>query len=90
MPRKKPLPVEKKVKTDEVGKMANFIFNRVRQIMKEHPGVSQQIDELESEVRERFQQIKEAMALLEKHDRELVAALVINSLTETAEEMLMV
>jgi HAMP domain-containing protein len=90
MPRKKVVPVEKRVKADEVGRMAGFIFNRVRQIMREHPGVSERIDELETEVRERFQQIKVAMTLLEKHDRELVAALVINSLTETAEEVLMV
>jgi hypothetical protein len=90
MPRKKNIPVEKKARTDEVGKMANFIFNRVRQIMRDHPGVSQRIDELEAEVRERFLQIKEAMTLLKKHDRELVAALVINSVTKTAEEVLMV
>lgn len=90
MPRKKIAPMKKRMKTAEVGQMANFIFNRVRQIMKEHPGVSQRIDELEAEVKERIELIREAMTLLEKHDRELVAALVINSLAETAEEILAV
>ncbi|MDQ7780558.1 MAG: hypothetical protein RDV41_12755 [Planctomycetota bacterium] len=88
MSTKKKNASAKSKRSDDISRMAGFIFKRVRQILREHPGVSRRIDELEVEVRERFRQISDAMKLLEEHDRQLVAALIINSITETAEEVL--
>jgi hypothetical protein len=77
-----------KVKEADISYLAVSLFDKVRTIKGNHPGVARQIDRLEREVRERLESIREQIAKLNRQERELVTVLVINGLHRTADEVL--
>ncbi|HKS15684.1 MAG TPA: hypothetical protein VJU16_00065 [Planctomycetota bacterium] len=77
-----------KVNEADISYLAVSIFDKVKTIKSNHPGVARQIDRLETEIRERLDSIREQIAKLNRHDRELVTVLVINGLHRTADEVL--
>jgi CHASE3 domain sensor protein len=77
-----------RAKQADISYLAVSLFDKVRAIKSDHPGVAKRIDALESEIRERLESIRELIAKLNKHDRELVTVLVINGLHRTADEVL--
>jgi hypothetical protein len=77
-----------KVSEADISYLAVSLFDKVRTIKSNHPGVARQIDRLEREVRERLESMREQIAKLNRHDRELVTVLVINGLHRTADEVL--
>ncbi len=77
-----------KVSEADISYLAVSLFDKVRTIKSNHPGVARQIDRLEREVRDRLESMREQIAKLNRHDRELVTVLVINGLHRTADEVL--
>ena len=77
-----------KVSQADISYLAVSLFDKVKTIKSTHPGVARQIDRLEAEIRERLDSIREQIAKLNRHDRELVTVLVINGLHRTADEVL--
>jgi len=77
-----------KISEADISYLAVSLFDKVRTIKNNHPGVARQIDRLEREVRERLESMREQIAKLNRHDRELVTVLVINGLHRTADEVL--
>ncbi|HZL72082.1 MAG TPA: hypothetical protein VFC86_06465 [Planctomycetota bacterium] len=77
-----------KVKEADISYLAVSLFDKVRTIKSNHPGVARQIDRLEREVRERLESIRGQIAKLNRQERELVTVLVINGLHRTADEVL--
>jgi hypothetical protein len=77
-----------KVSEADISYLAVSLFDKVKAIKSTHPGVARQIDRLEAEIRERLDSIREQIAKLNRHDRELVTVLVINGLHRTADEVL--
>ncbi|HEU4339740.1 MAG TPA: hypothetical protein VFS19_06700 [Planctomycetota bacterium] len=77
-----------KVKEADISHLAVSLFDKVRIIKGDHPGIARQIDRLEREVRERLESIRDQIAKLNRQDRELVTVLVINGLHRTADEVL--
>lgn len=72
----------------DISYLAVSLFDKVKVIKSDHPGIARQIDRLEREVRERLESIREQIAKLDRRDRELVTVLVINGLHRTADEVL--
>lgn len=68
--------------------MATSLFDRIRQIKREHRPISRNIDRYEREIRLRLESIKREINHLDKHDQDLVTILVINGLHRTADEVL--
>ena len=77
-----------KVQEADISYLAVSLFDKVRTIKSNHPGVARQIDRLEREVRERLESIREQIVKLNRQERELVTVLVINGLHRTADEVL--
>jgi hypothetical protein len=77
-----------RAKQADISYLAVSLFDKVRTIKSNHPGVAKRIDTLESEIRERLEAIREQIAKLSRQDRELVTVLVINGLHRTADEVL--
>ncbi len=72
----------------DIAEMAKAIFERVRLIKKSHPEVARRIDEQEKGIRDRLAEIKKQIALLDRHEQDLVTLLVIQGLNKAAEEEL--
>ncbi len=72
----------------DVADMAVSIFRKVRNIKKDNPEISAEIDQLELDIREKIVEIKDQIDKLDERDRELVTVLVVNGLHRTAEEVL--
>jgi len=68
--------------------MAVSIFERVREIKRGNPAIARSIDRLETEIRQRLEEIRKQISRLDKKDRDLVTILVINGLHRTADEVL--
>lgn len=68
-------------------KVALSIFNRVKAIKESNPKVSQEIERLEKEIRERLIEIKKQINTLKKDDRDLITVLVIQGLHRTSDEI---
>ena len=77
-----------KVSQADISYLAVSLFDKVKAIKSTNPAVARQIDRLEAEIRERLDSIREQIAKLNRHDRELVTVLVINGLHRTADEVL--
>ena len=77
-----------KVSEADISYLAVSLFDKVKAIKSTNPAVARQIDRLEAEIRERLDSIREQIAKLNRHDRELVTVLVINGLHRTADEVL--
>ena len=77
-----------KVTEADISYLAVSLFDKVKAIKISNPSVAKQIDRLEREVRERLELIRDQIAKLSPHDRELVTVLVINGLHRTADEVL--
>lgn len=87
MPRKD--KVKGKLTGDtEIGRMALSIFDKVREIKQANPDISRHIDNIEIEIRERLEKIRDEIAKLDKQDRDLVTILVINGIHRSTEEVL--
>lgn len=72
----------------EIGRMAISIFDKVREIKQANPDISRRIDNIEIEIRERLEKIRDEIVKLDKQDRDLVTILVINGIHRSTEEVL--
>lgn len=72
----------------DISEMAVSIFEKVKDIKKRNPEVARAIDRLETEIRDRIQQIQKQIRRLDRRDQDLVTVLVINGLHRTADEVL--
>lgn len=73
----------------EIGRLALHMFGKVRQIKTSHPEISRTIDRMEREIRQRLEVIRDQIAMLDAHDRDLVTILVINGIHRTSDEVLL-
>ncbi len=74
--------------TQDVTGMVLSIFDKVREIKRVKPEIARKIDRCEKEIRDLMMEIRKQIDLLDKKDKELVAALVINGIHRTADEVL--
>ena len=72
----------------EIAKMALAIFDKVKDIKTDNPDVAKAIDDLEKEIKERLQGIRDQIERLDKTDRDLVTILVINGIHRSTDEIL--
>lgn len=68
--------------------MVTRLFDRVRQIKRAHPELSQRVDIKEAEVRNCLMVIKDAIDEFPTMERELITALVINGIHKMCDEIL--
>ncbi len=76
------------VEGQDVTGMVLSIFDKVREIKRVKPDIARKIDRCEKEIRDLMVEIRKQIDLLDKKDKELVAALVINGIHRTADEVL--
>lgn len=72
----------------DIAEMAKAIFERVREIKKTRPDVARRVDELELEIRDRLNEIKRQIGMLDKHEQDLVTLLVVQGINKMTEELL--
>lgn len=89
---KKKSKVAVKLKPDPAAidtvQMARSIFEKVRAIKAANPAVARKVDRSESEIRKLLEKIHADIGKLDRHDRDLVAIMVINGLYKAADEIL--
>lgn len=68
-------------------RLAQNIFDRVKEIKRRNPELAKKINAVEKDIRERMDQIRKEIKRFPKEDRDLVTIFVINGLQRTCEEI---
>ena len=85
---RRPKTQRREVSDTEIKGLALSIIDRAREIQEAHPEVSNRIDRLKNEIRERLEQIRGELNKLDKHDRELLTTWLVNSIGVSTEQVL--
>ena len=71
------------------GNLAKILFEKIKTIKQEYPVPSQTVDDLEEEIRESMNRLKEQLSRIENdEERKLMTILVINGIHRSVEGIL--